>query len=97
MQMIFSIIAVLLLLLNFAWLEAKAPVDSTVVFVKSEGGYYCHKIPYLLRTSNGTLIALAEGRGREGREACDDFSVIVDLNAIHIVMINNQRHYFYIN
>ena len=45
------------------------------VFVKGEGGYYCHKIPYLYRTTNNVLIALAEGRGKDGRESCDDFSV----------------------
>lgn len=48
---------------------------SIVVFQKGEGQYYCHKIPYLLRTQKNVLIALAEGRGRKGREACDDFSV----------------------
>lgn len=51
-----------------------APVDSTKVFVRGEGGYYCHKIPYLYRTVSNILIALAEGRGKDGREACDDFS-----------------------
>lgn len=50
---------------------------SIVVFQKGEGQYYCHKIPYLLRTQKNVLIALAEGRGRKGREACDDFSVSV--------------------
>lgn len=55
--------------------KATAPSDSVVVFAKGEGGYYCHKIPYLLRTQANTLIALAEGRGRDGRSACDDFSV----------------------
>eukprot|EP01031_Cornospumella_fuschlensis_P025205 gene25205-30446_t len=54
--------------------HAVAPDGSVVVFTKGEGGYYCHKIPYLFSTLNGTLIALAEGRGRNGREACDDFS-----------------------
>ena len=53
---------------------AKAPLDSTIVFAKGEGGYYCHKIPYLLTTSDNTLIAFAEARGKDGREACDDFS-----------------------
>jgi hypothetical protein len=51
------------------------PLDSVVVFAKGEGGYFCHKIPYLYRTSSGTLLALAEGRGRDGRASCDDFAV----------------------
>jgi hypothetical protein len=52
-----------------------SPTDAVTVFVKGEGGYYCHKIPYLYRTANNVLIALAEGRGKDGRDACDDFSV----------------------
>lgn len=52
-----------------------APSGSVKVFVKGEAGYYCHKIPYLLRTHSNTLIAVAEGRGKFGRTACDDYSV----------------------
>lgn len=52
-----------------------APNNSVVVFTRGEGGYFCHKIPYMLRTLAGTLLALAEGRGKNGRSACDDFSV----------------------
>jgi sialidase-1 len=51
-----------------------APLGSVVVFEKGEGGYYCHKIPYLTRTHNNALLAFAEARGGAGREACDDFS-----------------------
>ena len=51
------------------------PSGAVKVFERGEGGYYCHKIPYLYRTSNGVFIALAEGRGKGGRQACDDFSV----------------------
>jgi sialidase-1 len=54
--------------------QAAAPEDASLVFVKGEGGYYCHKIPYLYKTTSNVLIALAEGRGKDGREACDDFS-----------------------
>ena len=55
--------------------KAAKPSGAIQVFVRGEGGYYCHKIPYLFRTMSNVLIALAEGRGRDGREACDDFSV----------------------
>lgn len=51
-----------------------APIDAVAVFSKGEGGYYCHKIPYLLVTSSNTVIAFAEGRGKDGRTSCDDFS-----------------------
>ena len=63
------------LILSYQWLAyASAPADSVLVFKKGEGGYYCHKIPYLYRTMSNVLIALAEGRGKDGRESCDDFS-----------------------
>ena len=55
--------------------HCKAPTDAVTVFQRGEGGYYCQKIPYLLLTSSGALIAFAEGRGRNGRSACDDFAV----------------------
>ena len=53
---------------------AIAPLDSSLVFIHGEGGYYCHKIPYLLRTMSNVLIAFAEGRGKYGRTACDDYA-----------------------
>lgn len=55
--------------------QATSPPDAVKVFVRGEGGYYCHKIPYLYRTFNNVLVALAEGRGKDGRQSCDDFSV----------------------
>jgi hypothetical protein len=70
--MMISLITFLVLLLQA---KASYPRDSVLVFGKGEGGYYCHKIPYLLRTKNNVLIALAEGRGKDGRTTCDDFSV----------------------
>jgi hypothetical protein len=69
------VLIALILAINLKHIIAKRPLTSTVVFSKGEGGYYCHRIPYLLRTLSGSLIALAEGRGKDGREACDDFSV----------------------
>ena len=40
------------------------------VFTKGEGGYFCIKIPDLLLTLNGTLIAFGEGR----RDSCGDYA-----------------------
>lgn len=77
--MTLTALALLLLPLMSSAAVATRPSDAVQVFAKGEGGYYCLKIPYLYRTSNGTLIALAEGRGRDGRQACDDFSVCVCL------------------
>lgn len=53
---------------------SRAPETSVQVFAAGEGGYYCIKIPYLLRTPSNILIAFAEGRGKDGRSKCDDFS-----------------------
>ena len=62
----------------YAWINvctATAPEGSVVVFAKGEGGYYCHKIPYLLVTKSNSLLAFAEARGKDGRTTCDDFTV----------------------
>lgn len=44
--------------------------DEVIVFTRGEGGYYCIKIPSLLTTANGTLIAFGEGR----MFSCSDFT-----------------------
>lgn len=64
----------ILLLCSLFSALALAPNSSVLVFQKGEGGYYCHKIPYLLLTSQSNLIAFAEGRGKDGRTTCDDWS-----------------------
>ncbi len=71
------VLALKLLVFGAFWLEvsSKRPADAISVFVAGEGGYYCHKIPYLFRTNSGSLLAFAEGRGKDGRAACDDFAV----------------------
>ena len=37
-----------------------SPDGAIVVFNKGEGGYYCHRIPYLFKTRTNNLIALGE-------------------------------------
>lgn len=44
--------------------------NETIVFERGEGGYYCIKIPVLISTANGTLLALGEGR----MSSCSDFT-----------------------
>ena len=51
-------------------LYAAAAASETVVFQRGEGGYYCIKIPSLLTTTSGTLIAFGEGR----MFSCSDFT-----------------------
>lgn len=41
------------------------------VFSAGEDGYFCFRIPALLFTGPGTLLAFAEGRGRDSK-SCDD-------------------------
>jgi hypothetical protein len=40
------------------------------VFAMGEAGYYCIKIPSLLVTSNGTLLAFGEAR----KSTCSDYA-----------------------
>ena len=44
--------------------------EEVIVFSRGEGGYYCIKIPVLLTTAKGTLIAFGEGR----MLSCSDFT-----------------------
>ena len=44
--------------------------EEVIVFSRGEGGYYCIKIPVLLTTAKGTLIAFGEGR----MFSCSDFT-----------------------
>ena len=39
-------------------------ITQTPVYAAGEGGYYCFRIPALLFTGKGTLLAFAEGRGQ---------------------------------
>ena len=45
-------------------------LSETVVFRRGEGGYYCIKIPSLLTTASGSLLAFGEGR----MLSCSDFT-----------------------
>ena len=51
-------------------------ITQTTVYSAGEGGYYCFRIPALLFTASGTLLAFAEGR----RGSCADHG------DVHIVL-----------
>ena len=54
-------------------------ITQTAVYTAGEGGYYCFRIPALLFTNKGTLLAFAEGRGRTT-------NVCSDHGDVHIVL-----------
>ena len=54
--------------MNIAYSRA----EDIVVFKKGESGYFCFRIPAVLTTSKGTLIAFAEAR----MVNCDDHTQI---------------------
>jgi sialidase-1 len=45
------------------------PSFQNQVYLNGEGGYDCYRIPALLQTPQGTLMAFAEGR----KSGCSDF------------------------
>ncbi len=48
------------------------PIDSAqTIFFAGEGGYQCFRIPALITTANGSLIAFAEGRRKNCGDAGD--------------------------
>ena len=54
-------------------------IVQSAVFEAGEDGYYCFRIPVLLFTADLTLLAFAEGRGRQSRSCADHGDV-------HVVM-----------
>jgi sialidase-1 len=65
-----AICAVLLLAGDRTSASASAPQEAlTSLFTKGSGGYACFRIPAIVRTSAGTLLAFAEAR----RNSCNDF------------------------
>ena len=55
------------------------PIFSIDVFKAGEQGYDCFRIPSLLFTSKGTLLAFAEGRGRQSKSCADHGDVHIVL------------------
>ena len=55
------------------------PIFSIEVFKAGELGYECFRIPSLLFTSKGTLLAFAEGRGQQSKSCSDHGDVHIVL------------------
>src|SRR5450759_3640660 len=45
--------------------------SETVPFVSGQGGYHIYRIPAIVRSTNGTLLAFCEGRKNSGGDAGD--------------------------
>ena len=74
--------AVLLVVATFAFCalpSSSSPAPYTHVYKAGEDGYYCFRIPALLFSSKGTLLAFAEARGKHTR-------VCSDHGDVHIVV-----------
>jgi len=59
------------------------PVASTNLFVSGQDGYHTYRIPSLVVTTRGTLLAFAEGRKQTSGDAGDIEDLKDDLDAFN--------------
>lgn len=59
--------------------ESAGPIFQTVVYKAGDLNYNCFRIPSLLFTSKGTLLAFAEGRGQHTKSCADHGDVHIVL------------------
>lgn len=59
--------------------SAAGPIFQTVVYKAGDLNYNCFRIPSLLFTSKGTLLAFAEGRGQHSKSCADHGDVHIVL------------------
>jgi len=69
-RLTFAIIALLALRTLVAQAQPVAPVE-TDVFVSGEGNYHTYRIPSVIMTKNGTLLAFCEGRKKDRSDSGD--------------------------
>ena len=60
--------------------EVSGPVSHTEVFVAGEGGYHTYRIPSLIVTAKGTVLAFAEGR-KSGAADSGDIDLVLRRSA----------------
>src|SRR5271157_3429796 len=60
-----------ILLLVFAPLGWTAELEQTPVFISGQDGYHTYRIPSLIVTNKGTLLAFCEGRKTNGGDIGD--------------------------
>lgn len=59
--------------------RSAGPIFQTVVYKAGDLNYNCFRIPSLLFTSKGTLLAFAEGRGQHSKSCADHGDVHIVL------------------
>ncbi|HEY3455766.1 MAG TPA: sialidase family protein, partial [Bryobacteraceae bacterium] len=57
--------------LLFVFAARSASFTQTELFRAGEGGYYTYRVPSLIVTAKGTLLAFCEGRRNSGSDAGD--------------------------
>ena len=65
-----------LLCCGFCILSVRAEVSKEVVWKSGEGGYHTYRIPSIIKTMNGSLLAFCEGR-KGGRSDAGDIDLLM--------------------
>jgi sialidase-1 len=65
------LVVVLALASNAPLLRAQPTFSESIPFVSGQNGYHTYRIPAVVRSTNGTLLAFCEGRKNSGGDAGD--------------------------
>ncbi len=71
----FFLTGVLLIMVTFSWAQ-NTPVVSQDIFVSGENGYNTYRIPAIVCTAKGTLLAFCEGR-KDGKSDRGDIDLLL--------------------
>lgn len=74
------IIVFVLATAGFGFSSAASPVSGTDVYVSGEGGYHTYRIPAIVRATDGSLLAFAEGR-KTGQGDSGDIDLVLRRSA----------------
>jgi sialidase-1 len=66
-----TILRAIALFLSLASVAGAQEIQRTTVFTAGEGGYHTYRIPSIIQTKSGTLLAFAEGRKNAGGDSGD--------------------------
>ncbi|MGO1172854.1 MAG: exo-alpha-sialidase [Actinomycetaceae bacterium] len=57
--------------------DGEAEFTEDVIFSRGDAGYFCFRIPAIVETTDGTLLAFAEGRNSDGCDDSGDIDTVV--------------------